>query len=936
MAFLVHGVGAGRRGTTVDGGAARGVGNHHTIAEQLGYQLHIGGLAAARAGAGELKQGLQGLAVLHAGLVGDPVGHLGHSHGELPVLLFLTLGIQGLHHQGLGLGGAHLHAVAAAGAVQGADLHAVQHAGKLLTGGLLGYVAGGHLSAFLHVDGPDASMGANQRAGAALHAVLGNPLRHLHGNAALLELGGAGGNHAAGIHGAHGQLVAFLRQDGMHEGIKVLGGALHLGSLGAGGGISPLRGYLDFLQAGNGDVDGVPVLLDNRVALLAVGLLGIGLHVLVGLLVGNHVRQLEEGSLHNGVDAVAHAHLRRQVDGVDDVQPGMLLGQHLLHGSGQVLLQLVGLPLAVEQEHAAVLQRGHHVVHGHISGVVASHEVRRVDLIGGLDGRLAKAQVAYRQAAGLLGVVGKVGLRIHVGVVTDDLDGVLVGANGTVGAQAVELAADGAFGSGVEQLAHGQAGAGHVLHNAHGEVVLHFAVQVGEHSLHMGGGELLGAQAIAAAHHLDVVAAGLGEGSAHIQVERLAQRAGFLGAVQHGDLLAGRGDSRDEVLHGEGTVQVALDHAHLFAHGNHLGHGFVGHVAAGTHGDDNLFRVGSAHIIEQVIVAAGQLAHLRHGLLDNLGHSQVILVASLTALEINVGVLGGTGLMGMIGVQAAGAELFHLVPGNQLGDLVVLGRVDLLDLVAGTEAVKEVEEGHGALQGSQMGHQRHVAGFLHGVAGQHGEAGLTAGHNVAVVTEDGQRVIGQGAGAHVEHRGGQLTGDLIHVGDHQQQALGGGEGGGQGTGGQRAVHSAGRTGLGLHFCDSHGLSEQIFAILGGPLIGHFRHGGRRRDGVNGCHIAERISDMADGSITVNGHFECHGCTSLTISGLSRPSRKTLGVAASFSKTRQKTREILEHINYKRSRKKCQFCPREFPSFSGRVCQRKRHGSCVRMTFAQSR
>ena len=258
-------------------------------------------------------------------------------------------------------------------------------------------------------------------------------------------------------------------------------------------------------------------------------------------------------------------------------------------------------------------------------------------------------------------------------MVTDDLDGVLIGANGTVGAQAVELAADGAFGSGVEQLAHGQAGAGHVIHNAHGEVVLHFAIQVGKHGLHMGGGELLGAQAIAAAHHLDVVAAGLGEGSAHIQVERLAQRAGFLGAVQHGDLLAGGRNSRDEVLHGEGTVQVALDHAHLFAHGNHLGHGFVGHVAAGAHGDDNLFRVGSAHIIEQVIVAAGQLAHLRHGLLDNLGHSQVILVASLTALEINVGVLGGTGLMGMIGVQAAGAELFHLVPGNQLGDLVVLG-----------------------------------------------------------------------------------------------------------------------------------------------------------------------------------------------------------------------------------------------------------------------
>ena len=221
---------------------------------------------------------------------------------------------------------------------------------------------------------------------------------------------------------------------------------------------------------------------------------------------------------------------------------------------------------------------------------------------------------------------------------------------------------------------------------------------------------------------------------------------------------------------------------------------------------------------------------------------------------------------------------------------------------------------------------------------QHGEAGLAAGHNVAVVAEDGQRVIGQGAGAHVEHRGAVSSPAILYMlGIISSRPW-------------EAVKVVVRAPAAREPCTAPAApaSDCISATLGrfcpnrflrpcgGPLVGHFRHGGRRRDGVNGCHIAERISDMADGSITVNGHFECHGCTSLTISGLSRPSRKTLGVAASFSKTRQKTREILEHINYKRSREKCQFCPREFPSFSGRVCQRKRHGSCVRMTFAQSR
>ena len=166
------------------------------------------------------------------------------------------------------------------------------------------------------------------------------------------------------------------------------------------------------------------------------------------------------------------------------------------------------------------------------------------------DGRIAKAQVADGQAAGLLGVVGEIGLRVLIGVVADDLDGVLVGADGTVRAQTIELAGYGAGGSGVELLAQLQGGAGHVVVDAHGEMVLHFAFQVVVHGLHHGGGEFLGAQTIAAAHYLDIIAAGFTQRGADILVQRFAQGAGLLGAVQHGDLLAGGGDGGQEVLGG--------------------------------------------------------------------------------------------------------------------------------------------------------------------------------------------------------------------------------------------------------------------------------------------------------------------------------------------------------------------------------------------------
>ena len=65
-----------------------------------------------------------------------------------------------------------------------------------------------------------------------------------------------------------------------------------------------------------------------------------------------------------------------------------------------------------------------------------------------------------------------------------------------------------------------------------------------------------------------------------------------------------------------------------------------------------LLRVGSAHVVEQLIMAAGQLAHLLHDLFDDFGGGVVVLVGSLTVLEVDVGVLSGALLMRMIGVQA--------------------------------------------------------------------------------------------------------------------------------------------------------------------------------------------------------------------------------------------------------------------------------------------
>ena len=69
---------------------------------------------------------------------------------------------------------------------------------------------------------------------------------------------------------------------------------------------------------------------------------------------------------------------------------------------------------------------------------MARHEVSLVDKIGGTDRSFSETKIRNGNAAGLLGVIGKICLRIHIRVITDDLNGILVGSDCTVSTKTPE------------------------------------------------------------------------------------------------------------------------------------------------------------------------------------------------------------------------------------------------------------------------------------------------------------------------------------------------------------------------------------------------------------------------------------------------------------------------------------------------------------------
>ena len=482
---------------------------------------------------------------------------------------------------------------------------------------------------------------------------------------------------------------------------------------------------------------------------------------------------------------------------------------------------------------------------------MACHKVRRADQIRGADRVLAETQVGLGQAARLFGVVNKVSLAVQVGRVADDLDRVLVCADCTVRTHAPELCAGLTLGGGVDLAGERQGGEGHVIHNADGEAVLRGLcgeVFINRQDLARGG--VLGGQAVAAADDLHRDALFLVD-RADILIERLAHRARLLGAVEHGDVLAGFRHGGEEVLGRERTVQMHVDHADLFALRHQIIDGFLGGFGNRTHDDDDAVRVRSAVVVIQMIVAASELVNLLHIVLDCRRDRGDLLVARLAALEEDIRVDRGAAGEGMLRVERVLAEGLERIHIDERAQILVVERLDLLDLVRGAEAVKEVQHRHAAVDGGQVRDRTQIHDLLGRRGCEQRKARVAHAHDVRMVAEDGQRVGGQCARGNVEHARQHLACDLIHIRDHQQQALGGRVGGGQRAGLQRAVHGAGGAALGLHLNHADRLAEQVLFAVGRPFIHIFRHWRRRRDREDAGYLGERVRDVRGRLVAVH-------------------------------------------------------------------------------------
>ena len=404
---------------------------------------------------------------------------------------------------------------------------------------------------------------------------------------------------------------------------------------------------------------------------------------------------------------------------------------------------------------------------------------------------IAETQMRAGQAAGLLGVIVEVSLNIFVSMVTDDLDGVFVRANGAVRTQAPEFTGGSALRLGVRRLFSFQRQAGHIVVNREGETLFRAGFSIFINCEDIGGNSIFGTQTIAAGVNRQRAVGGTFQSHNDIQEQRFADGPRLFGSVQNGQGLGRCRNRFDQMILGERTVQADFDQAGFAAVGVDIIDRLFDGVADRSHRDDDMLRIFGAVVVEQFIVGPDFSVDFVHVLLYDCRNRIIVGVAGLASLEENVGILCSAAQNRMVRVQCTVFKRFNSVHIQQFTQVFVVPNLDFLDLMRSTEAVEEMQERHAALNGGQMRHSAQIHNLLRVLRAEHRETGLAAGVYIRVIAVNVECVRGYAASGYVDHAGQQLTGDFIHVGDHQQKALRSGEGRSQCTTLQRAVHGTG-------------------------------------------------------------------------------------------------------------------------------------------------
>ena len=763
----------GRGKEAVSLGTAGSIGSIHPVSKELGEQLDIRGFTTARAGSGKLIKRLFILAAL-CRKAGHRVHFLRECQAVLPVFLFFKLGLQGNHGKSLFLSRADIGAASAALAVQRIDLNAVTKCFKSLSNGFFGYAAERSCGSFRfrEEEGADGCVRAHEGTAVTSDALGRIPNRHIVCHTAFFEAGGVDGHNTVCIvfEGADRQQITLCSVHGNQD-FAYIFRELFIRDANFVFQRSPALRDFNLHCISQTALNGSEVHVDDLFTLLREGLDGGVFHILFRLFNRQDAGELEEGRLQHRAGTIAEADFRCNTCCVDGIEVCLTLSQNAFCTVGEIGFQLLALPVRVEQEGTARFHFIRDIKGVHVTLLMAGNKVCHSHIIGAANRFMAKAQMASCETAGLLGIILEVSLYILVGIVSDDLAGIFVCTDGSVRPKPPELAGDNALASCDDVFTYRQGSVCYVIDNTDGEVILLLTFHVVIDSFDLSRSSILRAQAVTAAEQADTGPATLQDSGAHVFVQRFTESTWFLGTVERGKHFAAFGNCSEQMLHRERPIEVDLNEADLFSLRVEVFHYFACRLTDGAHRNDHTVGIGCSVIVEELIVAPGECGHFVHILFYDTWESIVIRVCCFSVLEKYIVVFTAVTDSRVLRVQCAVAELSQFSIVNHIPQIVIVQYIDLLNLMAGAETVKEMLYSHVTLNGREVRYRSKIHALLYAGRSYLCPAGLTAGHHVLMVAEDRDGGRCHTARCDMHDSREQKASNAVHRGDHQHQTL---------------------------------------------------------------------------------------------------------------------------------------------------------------------
>ncbi len=247
-------------------------------------------------------------------------------------------------------------------------------------------------------------------------------------------------------------------------------------------------------------IDCFEVLLNNFLALAAVGFLDRCLNCRDSLISWQDAADGEETGLHNRVDAVSHSSRFCDFVSVDDIKPDPLGNHVCLHLYREGIPNFFWSCKSVQQEYRTWTRILEQIKAVDEAYLVASQETGFVirNEIGGPDGVGTKAQVRNSNATRFFRVILEVTLGVVRGFFTNDFDRVFVGSNSTIGTKTIEHSLNDIVRQDLKAGIVIEAQIGNIVNDTNCEVLFGIDFcQFVENALNHSGSEIFGRQAIA-------------------------------------------------------------------------------------------------------------------------------------------------------------------------------------------------------------------------------------------------------------------------------------------------------------------------------------------------------------------------------------------------------------------------------------------------------